>query len=56
MNNKLEMLTHQKAVAEKKLAAAKHKEKQLEPELKLLTRRENLLALYPFRYVRIFLM
>lgn len=41
MNNKLEKLTHQKATAEKKLTAARHKEKQLEHELKRLTRSER---------------
>ncbi len=41
MNEKLEKLTHQKATAEKKLTAAKHKEKQLEHELKRLTRSER---------------
>lgn len=41
INNKLEKLTHQKATAEKKLTAAKHKEKQLEHELKRLTRSER---------------
>lgn len=41
MNNKLEKLTHQKTTAEKKLTAARHKEKQLEHELKRLTRSER---------------
>lgn len=41
MNNKLEKLALQKATAEKKLTAAKHKEKQLEHELKRLTRSER---------------
>ena len=38
MNEKLEELRRQKAAAEKKLIAAQHKEKQLEHELKRLTR------------------
>ena len=37
----LEKLKHQKYVAEKKLTAAKHKEKRLESELKRLTRSER---------------
>ena len=41
MNEKLEKLTRQKATAEKKLTAARHKEKQLEHELKRLTRSER---------------
>lgn len=40
-NKKLEELKHQKYVAEKKLTAAKHKEKQLQHELKQLTRSER---------------
>lgn len=40
-NEKLEKLKHQKYVAEKKLTAAKHKEKQLQHELKQLTRSER---------------
>lgn len=40
-NQKLEELKHQKYVAEKKLTAAKHKEKQLQHELKQLTRKER---------------
>ena len=37
----LEKLKHQQYVAEKKLTAAKHKEKQLESEIKRLTRSER---------------
>ena len=37
-NEQLEKLKHQKYVAEKKLTAAKHREKQLQHELKQLTR------------------
>ena len=37
-NEPLEKLKHQKYVAEKKLTAAKHKEKRLQSELKRLTR------------------
>ena len=37
----LEKLKHQKYVAEKKLTAAKHREKQLQHELKQLTRSER---------------
>lgn len=40
-NEQLEKLKHQKYVAEKKLTAAKHKEKRLQSELKRLTRRER---------------
>ena len=40
-NEQLEKLKHQKYVAEKKLTAAKHKEKQLEHKLKQLTRSER---------------
>ena len=42
-NEQLEKLKQQKYVAEKKLTAAKHKEKRLQNELKRLTRfeREN---------------
>lgn len=40
-NEQLEKLKHQKYVAEKKLTAAKHKEKRLESELKRLTRSER---------------
>ena len=40
-NEQLEKLKHQKYVAEKKLTAAKHREKQLQHELKQLTRRER---------------
>ena len=41
MNEKLKKLEHEKYVAEKKLTAAKHKEKQLQSELKRLTRSER---------------
>ena len=40
-NEKLEKLKYDKYVAEKKLTAAKHREKQLESELKRLTRSER---------------
>ena len=40
-NEQLEKLKHQKYVAEKKLTAAKHREKQLQHELKQLTRSER---------------
>ena len=40
-NEQLEKLKHQKYVAEKKLTAAKHREKQLQHELKRLTRSER---------------
>ncbi|MGN0680954.1 MAG: DUF3847 domain-containing protein [Candidatus Fimisoma sp.] len=40
-NEKLEKLKHDQYVAEKKLTAAKHKEKRLESELKRLTRCER---------------
>ena len=40
-NEKLEKLKHDKYVAERKLTAAKHREKQLESELKRLTRSER---------------
>ena len=40
-NEQLEKLKHQKYVAEKKLTAAKHKEKRLQHELKRLTRSER---------------
>ena len=40
-NEQLEKLKHQKYVAEKKLTAAKHWEKQLQHELKQLTRSER---------------
>lgn len=40
-NEQLEKLKQQKYVAEKKLTAAKHKEKRLESELKRLTRSER---------------
>ena len=40
-NEKLEKLKHEQYVAEKKLTAAKHKEKRLESEIKRLTRIER---------------
>ena len=40
-NEQLEKLKHQKYVAEKKLTAAKHRERQLQHELKQLTRSER---------------
>ena len=40
-NEKLKKLEHEKYVAEKKLTAAKHKEKRLESEIKRLTRSER---------------
>ena len=40
-NEQLEKLKHQKYVAEKKLTAARHREKQLRHELKQLTRSER---------------
>ena len=40
-NEQLEKLKHQKYVAEKKLTAAKQKEKRLENEIKRLTRSER---------------
>ena len=40
-NEKLKKLEHEKYIAEKKLTAAKHKEKQLESEIKRLTRSER---------------
>ena len=41
MSEKLEKLEHEKYVAEKKLTAAIHREKQLQNELKRLTRSER---------------
>lgn len=41
MNEKLKKLEHEKYVVEKKLIAAKHKEKQLQSDLKRLTRSER---------------
>ena len=41
MREKLEKLKHEQYVAEKKLTAAKHKEKLLQSELKRLTRSER---------------
>ena len=41
LNEKLEKLKHDQYVAERKLTAAKHREKRLESELKLLTRSER---------------
>ena len=40
-NEKLEKLKHDQYVAERKLTAAKHREKQLQHELKQLTRSER---------------
>ncbi len=40
-NEKLKQLEHKKYIAEKKLTAAKHKEKRLQSELKRLTRSER---------------
>ena len=40
-NEKFEKLKHEQYVAEKKLTAAKHKEKRLESEIKRLTRIER---------------
>ena len=40
-NEKLEKLKHEQYVAEKKLTAAKNKEKRLESEIKRLTRSER---------------
>ena len=40
-NEKLEKLKHDQYVAERKLTAAKHKEKRLESEIKQLTRSER---------------
>ena len=40
-HEKLEKLKHEKYVAERKLTAAKHREKQLESEITRLTRRER---------------
>ena len=41
MNEKLEELRRQKIAADKKLIAARHKEKQLEHDMKCLTRSER---------------
>ena len=41
MSEELEKLRHKQYVAERKLTAAKHREKQLESELKRLTRSER---------------
>ena len=41
MNEKLEKLKHEQYVAERKLTAAKHKEKRLQSELKRMTRSER---------------
>ena len=41
INEKLEKLKHEQYVAERKLTAAKHKEKRLESELNRLTRSER---------------
>ena len=40
-NEKLEKLKHDQYVAERKMTAAKHKEKRLESEIKRLTRSER---------------
>ena len=40
-SEKLEKLKHERYVAERKLTAAKHKEKRMESELKQLTRSER---------------
>ncbi len=40
-NEKLEKLKHEQYVAEKKLTAAQHKERQLQSEVKRLTRKER---------------
>ena len=40
-SEKLEKLRHERYVAERKLTAAKHKEKQLESEIRRLTRSER---------------
>ena len=40
-NEKLEKLKHDQYVAERKLTAAKHREKRLESEIKQLARRER---------------
>ena len=40
-NEKLEKLKHEQYVAERKLTAARHREKQLESEMKRLTRSER---------------
>ncbi len=41
MNEKLEKLKHDQYIAEKKLIAAQHREKQLQSELKRLKRSER---------------
>ena len=41
MSEELEKLRHKQYVAERKLTAAKHKEKRLQNELKRLTRSER---------------
>ena len=41
MNEKLEKLKHEQYVAERKLTAAKHREKRLDSEMKRLTRSER---------------
>ena len=41
MNEKLEKLKHDKYIAEKKLIVTKHREKQLQSELKRLNRSER---------------
>ena len=41
ISEKLEKLKHERYVAERKLTAARHREKQLESEMKRLTRSER---------------
>ena len=41
MSEELEKLRHKQCIAERKLTAAKHKEKRLQNELKRLTRSER---------------
>ena len=47
MSEELEKLKHKQYVAERKLTAAKHKEKRLQSELKRLTRGERTTAFAP---------
>ena len=55
-NEKLEKLKHEQYVAERKLTAAKHKEKRLESEIKRLTRSERTHRLWvPSRFMRKFI-
>ena len=52
MSEELEKLRHKQCIAERKLTAAKHKEKRLQNELKRLTGSErNPSALHPCRNV-----